>query len=260
MDSKIGSWGRAQDAFISGPDPKQLPQMKVMVQKLFDKVKQAYPNPLGCSPKWYGQYKNNPLDYYPNPSAYSLVVPVYTWRCINNKEIFGGETGTWLYIEVNKYGFLYNTMKINGKEYKTLRPVTEVKNGFMYFKLYQTGSSFQEAWLVARKDQLPFTAMTRKEYLALINVTDNTEGDPDAPAVILPYGSFRGFAKAAGDPNAVMVIKDNPNYFDKKLPASVPQFIVVYIKYENNVKATMDFHKAIVDNLKLEELQAMLGK
>lgn len=260
MESKVGTWGRAEDAFISSPDPKQLPQMKLMVQKLADKVKQAYPNPLGCAPKWYGAYKNNPLDYYPYATAYSLIIPVYSWRCVNNKEIFGGETGTWLYIEVNKYGFLYNTMTINGKEYKTLRPITEVKNGFMFFRLYETGNSYQEAWLVTKKDQLPFTALTRKEYLAMINVTDNTEGNPDVPAVIMPYGSFRGFAKAEHDPNAVTVIRDNPQYFDKKLPASVPQFMVVYIKYEKNLKATMDFHKAIVDNLKLEELQAMLGK
>ena len=55
------------------------------------------------------------------------------------------------------------------------------------------------------------------------------------------------------------MVQVNDNYFNNKLPAYVPQFLVVYWHW-NTEKPSMDFANHIENNFDFKALQAMLDK
>ena len=69
-------------------------------------------------------------------------------------------------------------------------------------------------------------------------------------------GSFLKFAK---ENEGRMLVQVNNSYFNNKLPAHTPQFLVVYWSW-NTEKPSLDFSNHIENNFNFKALQAMLDK
>ncbi|MEO5942405.1 MAG: hypothetical protein ABIP30_15580 [Ferruginibacter sp.] len=79
------------------------------------------------------------------------------------------------------------------------------------------------------------------------------------PAYVENTSYSYSFKKFGNEKDGRAIVQVNNNYFNIKLPAYVPQFLVVYW-YWNTEKASLDFDSQIEKNLDFKLLQAMLDK
>ena len=83
----------------------------------------------------------------------------------------------------------------------------------------------------------------------------------ESPAIIniggLMANSLPVFATE--EQGGFMLVTENPDYFQKDLPATVPQFFTVNW-WGNEAPWRMKFRKAIEDNFPIERLQEMIDK
>ena len=176
--------------------------------------------------------------------------------------------------------------------YLKLKQAPQKKNGawFMGEEIigdYGTASEIKEyRWLITYDDKLPFVYVSRKEYLLIqqkrLEQTMKEEGasdfykkfmgnineqlqQPDAvlskPA-ICPWNDeqrFTGFA-AEGSPGAFIAVKPNPDYFNKTLAPSSPQFFSVVYTLSKGDPVFEDNIAAIQRALNFTILKNMLGK
>ena len=100
----------------------------------------------------------------------------------------------------------------------------------------------------------------QKEIKAANDFLKNTPtAELDKPAYVENTSYSYSFIKFANENNGRMIVHVNDDYFNSKLPAFVPQFLVVYW-YWNTEKASLDFASHIENNLDFKLLQAMLDK
>lgn len=86
-----------------------------------------------------------------------------------------------------------------------------------------------------------------------------SEEQAEMPAIVgiaYAYG-FKKFLTEEEDGR--MLVRLNPDYFDSKLPKYVPQFLVVYWRWQKN-KYSENFKKEVEANFKFEALKDMLDK
>ncbi len=86
-----------------------------------------------------------------------------------------------------------------------------------------------------------------------------TEEEAQMPAIVKGdyVGKFeRFFTEAEG---GQMLVRLNPDYFNTKLPGYVPQFLVVYWRWQKN-KLSENFHEELEKHFDFAALQAMLDK
>lgn len=95
---------------------------------------------------------------------------------------------------------------------------------------------------------------TAKDYLA--NTSDEELTKPAYMQNTSYTSSFRAFAK---ENDGMMMVQINNSYFNNKLPADVPQFLVLYWHW-NTEKPSIDFANHIENNFSFKTLQAMLDK
>jgi hypothetical protein len=86
-------------------------------------------------------------------------------------------------------------------------------------------------------------------------------GLPESPAIINIGGLIANPLPvfATEEQGGFMLVTENPNYFRKDLPATVPQFFTINW-FGNEAPWRMRFRKAIEDNFPIERLQAMIDK
>ena len=84
------------------------------------------------------------------------------------------------------------------------------------------------------------------------------EGLLDAPAkVAVLYNPSPVFEN---DPQkGSMLVTDNPDYFRKELPAHVPQFIVLHLRW-SKYPPHLEYEKQFFQDFPIEKLQAMIDK
>jgi len=80
------------------------------------------------------------------------------------------------------------------------------------------------------------------------------------PAVVRdPANAFKGFQD--GEPNYIhMLIRPNPEYFDKRLADAIPQFFTVSVRAEPALIASKELADAFVKAFRFERLKQLLGK
>jgi hypothetical protein len=239
-------------------------------------------------------------------------------------------------------------LDMNGKSYVTLRALFTKKDGYIYY-IFDENDKYkrEEEYIITYSDKLPFTYMTRKEYITearadqakiyevktaelkkSYKVRPKAEQEADKqklidgfkksyqgaaltarieqfnrdyktdeqrleealkfntsfyekilsqydvflashdeeylsqPAIVLPYTrqNFDGFEKNRNDKNLVYILKDNPDYYNKNLPASAPQYLTVLIRHSLSGNQDKMFYDAINRKELLDNLSGILGK
>ena len=212
-----------------------------------------------------------------------------------SKFYVGTDTPTVVRIDAN----IINPLNLFGTDstdntfrgYMFMRTLPKKVDGFYYLGDNPAGNARQNqkeyTWLVTYDDQLPFTTLTRKEFLLLTKErlektkTENgssggfydqyinrvneylrkSEAELSRPAIInrVDEERFTGFLQE-GAPGAYYAIRHNTAYYRKGAAKSVPQFFtVVYSVYEADV-VYADNIAAAKKSLDLNFLKGLLGK
>lgn len=125
-------------------------------------------------------------------------------------------------------------------------------------------ANFLRGYTTAKQRQQDDIARSEKAYRqdikAAIDYLANTSGEELAKAAYMKNtsysSSFREFAK---ENEGMMMVQVNSTYFNNKLPAYIPQFLIVYWHW-NTEKPSIDFASHIENNFNFKALQAVLDK
>ncbi len=141
--------------------------------RFFDLVKEAYPQGVGCEPKWYSSIErrkyDSPVTGGPQPYSFNSLYKKYICDRRASELFVEDATGTWLWIFVNQLTWMFeksNIMTINGKEVQTYVMPTRAGelNGMSYYRL-NSRDPLSKAFLFTRPNETLLTPVSRKEYL-----------------------------------------------------------------------------------------------
>ncbi|GEM_PF-6182942 len=343
-EQKEHGWSRIDDASTSHVAPSLLPKQQQTVQKISEIMKAFYPKPKGAEISWYGNYfVRKIVNQYPN--SYDAEIILQNYKCINNKEVRLSYNSS-VFVGVNSLTFMSSDLDMNGKSYVTLRALFTKKDGYIYY-IFDENDKYkrEEEYIITYPDKLPFTYMTRKEYITearadqakiyeakTAELKKNYKVRPKAeqeaerqkmidgfkksyqgnaltaridqynrdyktdeqrldealkfntsfyekilskynvflasqseeylsqPAIVLPYTreNFDGFEKNRNDKNLVYIIKDNPEYYNRNLPVSAPQYFSVLIRHSLGAVQDKMFYEAINKKELLDDLYGLL--
>ncbi len=350
---------RIKGKWIHGGGPNANKAKSLEPIKRLDKMVQllqaAY-EPTGTEGKfWFNERRDESL-IKNGPIPYDLTADFMEYYCnsyqnkINLK--LGDETGDWFFIRANSFGrFAMEDMDFS-IENKQVYQLTAKMGELNSFQLYtgadgnelQGKKQFSRTILIARPGQMPYTPVSRKQYLltflkyredayqkdiayelkrpvrsdaeeeifrkkgyenagtyagdekakALAKsyylqdyVTDKqsqqkslkswesayqkdiqpakdflasqSEEELAKPALLKPGNHKNDFKKFLNENEGRMLVVVNDSYFNSKLPAFMPQFLVVYWMWGGN-KAGVYFGTQVEKNLNLTTLQQLLDK
>lgn len=87
----------------------------------------------------------------------------------------------------------------------------------------------------------------------------STATEFEMPAIVNSFGEFKGFLNE-GERGAVILIKDNPDYYNRKLPTSVPQLIAVDFKAVTDRPVHARAHADALQAIDFGLLKSLLGR
>ncbi|MEO6681733.1 MAG: hypothetical protein ABIN48_02820 [Ginsengibacter sp.] len=124
-----------------------------------------------------------------------------------------------------------------------------------YLQNYRSDEQKQEANIKS------ITEMYQKPLQIVEAHLKKPEKELQQTAIINWNHEFDGFINE-GDVGAVILVKENPDYFNKKLSKAVPQIIFVSLsRYDGSKKENyVSVYHEIIKRLDLQKLQGMLGK
>src|ERR1035437_1743709 len=123
-----------------------------------------------------------------------------------------------------------------------------------YLKNYKTGKQEKEAHIARIKKDYEDKMKPARDLLA-----DSLKADLGQPAIVddIDFLKFIGFSTEAKDGRRLVSL--NPGYFDSKLPKYVPQFLIVYWRWEKN-KASENVKDQLEANFSFNALKEMIDK
>ena len=123
-----------------------------------------------------------------------------------------------------------------------------------FLRGYVTDKQRKEQWIAKTKERYETEMKPVKELLA-----NSTEEELQQPAIIkfLDISSFKGFSTEAQ--GGQQLVRLNPDYFDSNLPKYVPQFLIVYWRWDKG-KAEENFKNELEANFDFNALKAMIDK
>ncbi len=345
-----GKWVKRPDANMKAGNQAQVISRIDKMQQL---LQAAYPEPVGIEAAWYRSMGGNYPSGNNSSTAYELNALFKTYYCNTNlkKLLQGTETGNWFYVWANKlkwFALEDDKFLIENKPVYLLTKKLGELNGFPLFAgndngTTNTGTKFSKTILISRPGQLPYTPVTRKQYLlvflktkedgqksyveSLLNMPVRSDAEEEAykqhqmekvvnreqneqtrekakvnflrgyktakqrqqdninrvkevyqrdikaaqdyltnvadeelakPAYL--NNSYSGsFKEFANEKEGMMMVQVNSHYFNNKLPAHAPQFLVVYWSW-NTEKPSLDFASHIENNFNFKALQALPDK
>ena len=122
-----------------------------------------------------------------------------------------------------------------------------------YMKRYRTDKQLKEEDLLSLDKRYDDYIKAAQSILNNINETD-----AKMPAIVSTdyVSKFERFLSEEG---GQALVRLNPDYFNSKLPNYIPQFLIVYWRWEKN-KPSVNFKEQIENNFDLTALQNMLDK
>jgi hypothetical protein len=123
-----------------------------------------------------------------------------------------------------------------------------------YLKNYKTDKQKKEEWIAKTKKDYEDAMKPVQDLLAT-----STEQELEQPAFVndVDFLKFQGFSTEAKGGRQLVSL--NPNYFDSKLPKYVPQFLIVYWRWEKN-NVSLNFKTEVQANFNFDALKEMLDK
>lgn len=300
LAEKPGKWKAGQQGSINNITATDLMKEKAVLATIHKMLVENY-KPTGCDISYstvYGKSLNAGQNWIADPYHYALYVLRYL--CDGNssdksKYYVDVSTPTTVNITANVIYSLDNLYAANlpsddFRGYLKLKTRPVLKSGYYFMgeeKVNYNSPIYEYRWLITYHDSLPFSYLSRKEYLLiqkkrvekdikdspgeknylekyLKNIDEylnKSEGDLNKPA-ICNWNEEQRFEKFVeeGTKGSFIAVKPNLDYYHKKLPKSSPQFFTVIYKvskddvvFENNIEAI----KKAVDFAKLK---TMLGK
>jgi len=179
-----GKWTKRPDANMQAGNQSQVISRIDKMQQL---LQAAYPQPAGIEAGWYRSMGGNYSSLSKGSVAYDLNALFKTYYCNTNlkKMMLSGETGNWFYIWANKFSWFAqkgDDFLVDNQPVYLLTKKLGERDGFSVFAgihngVSNTGTSFSRAILIHRPGQLPYTPVSRQQYLSnflKIKETDNT--------------------------------------------------------------------------------------
>ena len=345
-----GKWAKHPDANMKAGNQVQITSRIDKMQQL---LQAAYPEPKGIEAAWYRSMGGYNSSVSSTAESYVLDALFKTYYCNTSlkKLLLGSETSNWFYVWVNKFSWFAdkddNFLVENKPIYLLTKKLGEI-NGFPLYagndnRSSNTGTTFSKTVLISRPGQLPYTPVSRKQYLltflknnedgqksyvesllkmpvrsdaeeeaykqqqmervvnreqneqtrektrvnflrgyktakqrqhddinrvkefyqrnikAAQDYLTNTSGEELAKPAYLENGYSSSFSAFANEKDGLTMVQVNSNYFNNKLPAHAPQFLVVYWSW-NTEKPSLDFASHIENNFNFKALHAMLDK
>jgi hypothetical protein len=302
LRKKPGTWKMGQQGSIRNVAPADLVKEKAVLNNIHKMISTNY-SPTGCQVLYstvYGKQPSTGQVFIADPYYYAMYILRYL--CDQNstdksKSYVEISTPTTINISVNAIydlSVLYaaNLAPDDMRGYLKLKKRPEKKDGAWYMGEEIVGdrgtsSEIKEyRWLITYGDTLPFSYMSRKEYLLIqkkrMEQTIREEGSSDyyktfvnninqqlnksdaelnTPA-ICPWNDeqrFTGFV-AEGTPGSFIAVKPNPDYYRRQLPKSSPQFFSVVYKISKGDPVFEENYNAIRKAIDFNSLKNMLGK
>ena len=170
LDTK-GTWKKTNDANMKAGT---LTQVTGRIDKMQKFLQSAYTEPRGTEARWYRTMINNPL-IENGPTPYQLNALFFEYYCNANTKtkLLGQETGTWFYVWANHFNWFAERVQyftIKQQPVFLLTPRIGELNGYTLYKGIHhensnTGKKYSHAVLITRDGQMPYVAVTKKEYL-----------------------------------------------------------------------------------------------
>lgn len=294
LRQKPGTWKAGPQGSIQNVSTADLTKEKAVIAGIHKMISTNY-SPRGCEISYstvYGKHLAAASNWIADPYHYTMYILRYL--CDQNsadksKSYVDVSTPTTATITANA---LYSLNTLYAGElapddfrgYLKLKERPVKKDGYYFMGEEVVGDNHLEnkikeyRWLITYNDTLPFSYITRKEYLLiqkkrleqaikdspsekvfyekyLSNISlylKKPEMELNEPAVAMwnDEERFEKFA-AEGTPGSFIAVKPNPAYYHKKLPKSSPQFFTVVYKiahgdlvFEENIlaiKKAVDF-------------------
>lgn len=177
-----GKWTKRADANMKPGNQSQIISRIDKMQRL---LQEAFPEPIGMEAGWYRSMGGYYSSVSNSSAAYDLNASFKTYYCNTNlkKMLLGDETGNWFYVWANKFGWFAeedkNFLAENNPVYLFSKRLGEL-NGFPLYagsgnSASNTGTTFSKTILISRPGQLPYTPVSRKQYL--VTFLKNKEND-----------------------------------------------------------------------------------
>ena len=123
-----------------------------------------------------------------------------------------------------------------------------------FLRGYVTDKQRKEEWIAKAKKRYETAMKPVQDLLA-----NSTEDDLQQPAIIkfFDISGFKGFTTEAEGGRELVHL--NPDYFNSKLPRYVPQFLIVYWRWDKG-KAEENFKNQLEANFNFTALKEMIDK
>ncbi|HMH23556.1 MAG TPA: hypothetical protein VK563_17340, partial [Puia sp.] len=151
----VPQWTTEQDYTEPHLSGKWHGEMKKIITVLASWIQEAWPDSQQCNPAWSGAYF----------SSKANALPVLKY------ELRAGFSGGHFNITVNDHSLLEQSLVCYRTSWSLLRPMKELYKGILYNEITgekeDTAASPQttRTWLITRAGKLPYTFITRREYL-----------------------------------------------------------------------------------------------
>lgn len=303
LAQKPGTWKAGQQGSIHNVSAADLVKEKAVTASIHKMISLKY-NPLGCQVSYSTVYGKDPSPgqvWKADPYYYAMYILRYICdghSADKTKYYTDISTPTTVYVTANVIFSLNNLYAANIPDddfrgYLKLKQRPQKKDGYYYMGEEVVGDSQLEnkiveyRWLLTYHDTLPFSYISRKEYLLIQkkrleqSIKDNpgdngysnkflnnisqyltkpeTELNQTAICMWNDEERFEGFVEE-GTRGFFIAVKPNLAYYKKNLPKSSPQFFTVVYKishgdpvFEENIA---DIKKAV----DFAALKNMLGK
>lgn len=301
LAEKPGTWKAGPQGSIANVTTADLTKEKMVLASIHKMVFSTY-SPMGCELNYstvFGKYPDEGQIYIADP--YYYVMRIMRYICDENsadksKYYVDISTSTTVNIDANAIYSLNNLFAANipasdFRGYLKLdeRPVK--KDGYYYMgeKVINSADNktMEYRWLITCNDSLPFSYLSRKEYLHIQqkrleksikespgekgyfqkfidNISEyltNPDSELSQPAICMwnDEERFNGFVDE-GTKGSFIAVKPNLNYYHKKLPKSSPQFFTVVYTLTENDPVFEENIAAIKEAVDFAKLKSMLGK
>ena len=295
-----GTWKVGMKGSIAGVTAADLTKEKAVLAGIHKMVSTNY-SPTGCEVLYataFGKYPLEGQTYLADPYTYSMYILRYLcdkYGPDKSKYYVDIATPTTVNIVANAMYWLNSLYAANippddfrGYLKLEVRPVK--KDGY-YFLSNEKVDPKQEIveyrWLITYNDTLPFTYLSRKEYLLIQrkrlekSLIENPSGEKyikkyfdrineylskpeselsqDAICMWNDEERFEGFVEE-GTRGSFIAVKPNLAYYKKNLPKSSPQFFTVVYKIAQGDPVFDANIAAIKEAVDYAKLRSMLGK
>ncbi len=299
LRQKPGTWKAGMKGSIVNVSAADLIKEKAIIAAIHKMVSSNY-TPMGCQISYstvFGKSMASGQTWIADPYYYSMYILRYLCdqqSTDKSKYYVDAATPTTVNITANVI-FALNTlyaadMGDDFRGYLKLTKRPEKKEGFYFMgeeKVDYNSPIYEYRWLITYNDTLPFSYLSRKEYLLIQKrrlekaVKDNpgekayldkyfknindylakSETELSKPAICM-WNDEERFEKFVdeGTKGSFIAIKPNLDYYRKKLPKSSPQFFSVVYKISKDDAVFEENMEAIKKAVDFATLKNMLGK